>query len=252
MPVSWPRPRAAALAWLAALILGWPAAASAQDGLVFLDVNAGARATSRTFVDNAVFTELFEEGDLDATYSVPNGPTIDVTGGVWLGRGLAVGVGYARFERQDEATLSARIPHPLFFGRNRPVSGSAGLIRRTEHAIHLQLRWYAAGSGRLSLALFGGPTIYRIQQPVVTGVVYTDAYPFETATFLSAETQPVSATAFGLHAGVDVSVFVTRTVGFGVTATLGRGTAEADLGDAGITTLEAGGFEAGGGLRLRF
>ena len=241
------------LALLAGVVgLGWPAPAAAQDGLVFVDVNAGASTTSSTFVDNAVFTELFEEGDLDATYGVPSAPTIDVTGGVWLGRGVAVGVGYSRFVRRDEATLTARIPHPLFFGRPRPVSGSAGTLSRTEQAVHMQVRWYAATSGRLSLAFFGGPTLYRVTQGLVTGVDYADAYPFETATFISAETQTASGTAFGFHGGVDAALFVTQSVGFGVTALYGSGTATVKVGEAGPASLDAGGFKTGGGLRLRF
>ena len=62
------------------------------------------------------------------------------------------------------------------------MSGSAGTLSRTEKAVHMKVRWYAATRGRLSLAFFGGPTLYRVTHGLVTGVDYADAYPIETAT----------------------------------------------------------------------
>ncbi len=59
-------------------------------------------------------------------------------------------------------------------------------------------------------------------------------------------------TGWGYHLGADFSVFFSRVVGIGGFARYSA--AEVEQVDLGNTTVKnkAGGFQAGGGLRLRF
>ena len=225
---------------------------TAQDGRVFIDVNGGLQATSTDFVDNVLFTEFVEEGDFDATYAIDTGVIVDVSGGVALGRGLALGAGYSRFNRQNDASIDARIPHPFFFNRDRTIVGSSANLTHEETAVHVQLRWFAPLRGRVSLALFGGPTFFNLRQGLVTTVDFSQSYPFNEASFTSAATGSDSASAVGYNVGADVSVFFSRFVGVGVLARYTRCTVDLVSQDEGLVSIDAGGFHAGGGLRLRF
>ena len=237
------------VAWVAvaAALLGSGAPAFAQDGRVFIDINGGTQATSTGFTDNVAFTAFVEEGDFDATYDIATGVIVDVGGGVALGRGLALGVGYSRFSRNDDAGVDARVPHPFFFNRDRSIAGSVTNLTRTETAVQLQLRWFAPLRGRVSVGFFGGPTFFAVTQELVTAVDFSQSYPFNEASFTSASTGKDSASAVGYHVGADVGFFFSRSVSVGVLARWSRASVDLVSEDDGLVSIAAG-----GGLRLRF
>ena len=86
---------------------------------VFINANGAYQATKTDFTDTVDFTLFAEDGDFIADYQVAAAPLFDVSGGVMLGRYGAVGVGVSRFRTQDDAAVTARLPHPLFFDRTR-------------------------------------------------------------------------------------------------------------------------------------
>ena len=245
-------PETRRVAWAVVALLGWGTPAAAQDGRVFIDINGGLQATSTDFTDNVAFTAFVEEGDFDATYAVATGVIVDVGGGVALGRGLALGVGYSRFNQSGEARVDARIPHPFFFDRDRSIAGSAANLIRTETAVHLQLRWFAPLGGRFSVGFFGGPTFFTVTQGLVTAVDFSQSYPFNEASFTSAATGEDSASAVGYNVGADVGFFFSRSVGVGVLARWSRASVDVGTEAEGRVPVAGGGLHAGGGLRLRF
>ncbi len=138
-------PRIRLLAWVAvtAALLAPPTPAAAQDGRLYVDINGGIQATTSDFADNVVFTEFVEQGDFDATYAIDSGVILDIGGGVRLPLNLGAGVGFSRFDKGNDASVDARIPHPFFFDSDRSVAGSATNLTRTETAVHVQVRWFA-------------------------------------------------------------------------------------------------------------
>jgi hypothetical protein len=103
---------------VAATVVAWlfafPVDATAQPARFFVDMNGGTQISTTSFGDNIVFTEFVEEGDLNATHAVEGGPIIDIGGGIRLGKGLALGAGFTRFDGGHDASVDARIPHPFF------------------------------------------------------------------------------------------------------------------------------------------
>lgn len=83
-------------------------------------------------------------------------------------------------------------------------------------------------------------------------VAINETYPFDTATFASATTKQLSETAVGFNAGVDISRPLSPTVGIGALIRYSRGDVKFDDPDIGQQTVKAGGFEAAGGVRVRF
>jgi hypothetical protein len=77
-------------------------------------------------------------------------------------------------------------------------------------------------------------------------------YPFDTATFGSAMTKQLSKTAVGLNAGVDISRLLTPHFGVRALVRYSRGDVKFDDPDVGKQTVQAGGVEVVGGVRVGF
>ena len=245
------RPTASLLAAaaLAGVVL-LPATAAAQVG-GYVSLNGGTQATSTTFDDNVVFPEFHEDADFDAAYGVGSGRVFDGGGGVRLANGLAFGIGVSRFNKLDPVSIDARIPHPFFFDRPRSLSGSRPDLTRMETAVHVEVRWFAPVADAAEFSVFGGPTFFNLQQDVVTSIAYDHSYPYNEASFGSASTTALSASAVGFHAGADVGFFFSEAIGVGAVLRYSAGSVDLPSDDGAIT-VDAGGFHVGGGLRLRF
>ena len=226
--------------------------AAQQAARGFVALNGGYQATSTDFADNIVFTKFVEEGDLDATYGLGAGAMYDLGGAVRLWRNLAVGVAVSAFSKATDTSVTARIPHPFFFDRDRQVSGSQGDVGREETAAHAQVMWVVAVNEALEFAVFGGPTFFNIKQDLVTDVLFAQAYPFDTATYTGTTTDRQSKSTVGFNVGADVAYYFSGRIGVGWLARFSRATIDLRSHDGGTVAVETGGFHTGGGLRLRF
>ena len=251
------RRRMARLALMATLIsiavLGFPVTGAAQQGTRgFVTLNGGYQAATRPFVDNFVLTKFAEEGNLDADYRLGGGPLYDVGGGVRVWRKFAVGVDVSVFTNSDDASVTAQIPHPFFFDRDRQISGAQGGVRRTETAVHVQGIWVVPVNEAIEIAVFGGPTFFNLKQDLVTDVLFTQEYPYDTATYAGTTTGRQSRTKVGFNVGADVTFYFSGHIGVGVMARFGRTTIDLPSQDGGTVAVETGGLHTGGGLHLRF
>ena len=233
-------------------LLASSADVAAQTPRVFIDLNGGTQASTTDFADNVAFIEFVEEGDLTARHTIDTGLIVDASGGVVLGKGLAIGVGFTQFERRHDASVDARVPHPFFFDQSRSVSGAARDLTRQERAVHLQLRWFAPLPGPIQLALFAGPSFFSVEQDLVTAVSVTQSFPFDSASFDAAASRRHSKSETGYHVGADVAVFFSRYVGVGGLVRLSRASVDFTSEDGGRVPVDVGGVQVGGGLRVRF
>jgi hypothetical protein len=150
-----------------------------------------------------------------------------------------------------DANVTASVPHPFFFAKPRSVAGTTPSTRR-ETAGHIQAVYLLPGR-RLNVMIFGGPSLFSIRQTLVTDVVYSETYPYDTATFSSAQTaSSTSKTAIGFHAGVDVAWMFSRSLGVGGTARFARAQATLNATNNPALKVDAGGLLVGGGIRLAF
>ncbi|MGE5362246.1 MAG: hypothetical protein ACM3NQ_24780 [Bacteroidales bacterium] len=125
-------------------------------------------------------------------------------------------------------------------------------LRRAETAAHLQIVVKPKTSRDTQLLLYGGPTYFKVNQEMIdslfTSGASLDGYTFSEQT----------ANAWGYNFGADMTAFLHRNAGLGVTLRYSRATvqmrdsAKALLGEDGTQPVTAGGFVFGFGLRLRF
>jgi len=238
----------AVVAWLFAS----PLDATAQPARLFVDVNGGTQISTTDFEDNVVFTEFVEESDLNATHAVARGPIIDIGGGIRLWKGLALGAGFTRFDGGHDASVDARIPHPFFFDRHRSITGSAPNLARQERAVHVHVRWFAPVPGPVQIAVFAGPSFFSVKQDLVTAVNVTQSFPFDTASFVSAETHRHAASVTGYHLGADAAFFFSRHIGLRGLVRFSRASVDFTSEDGGLVPVDLGGVQLSGGLRVRF
>ena len=222
----------------------------------FINANGGQLETT-DFADTVDFTLFAEDGDFMADYQVAAAPLFDVSGGAMLGRFAAVGVGVSRFRTQDDAAVTARLPHPLFFDQDRTVSGTASSLTREEITIDLQATWILPIARHFDLSLFGGPTFFIVEQDLVTSVSNTETFPFDTTTFDAATAERQSQSGIGYNIGVDFTYFLQAAgsgtrVGLGALVRFSRASIDFVSEDGDTIAVEAGGLYIGGGLRLRF
>jgi hypothetical protein len=240
---------------LAALALAWPAAAAAQNAAaserVIVSLNGGYQASSRTFDDDFSFEQYVEQATVDVDYEVDAGPAFDGSVMIRLWQGLGAGVGVTHFSKDGVARITGSIPHPFQFGQPRAIQGETA-VDHTETGTHVQIGWMGMASRSVRYVVWAGPSWISVEQSFVTGVRYSETYPFDTAEFSFADLARASESATGFNAGVDVTWAFAKNVGVGGLVRFASATATVAPAEGRTIDLEVGGFIAGGGVRLLF
>ena len=264
------------LTWALAAAIGVAAAASpaaaqtrAGGGRGFVTINGGIGALAGAFADDVVFAEsgrtftgtpvgmlsaaaALEEARFTGDHTPVAAPGLDVGAGVRVAGNFALGAAVSYAVGEDEATVSARAPHPFFYDRDREFSGLAAGLARRELGIHVQAQILVPVTESFTVTLFGGPTIARLERDLLTDVRFRQQYPFEEASYDAAVAAGQSGTGVGFNAGADVAYYFSNAAGVGLLARYSRATVDLASANGGTVGVPAGGLQLGGGLRLRF
>lgn len=241
------------------VILLIPAAALAQTpsaprakterGAIYL--NGGYQAGTADVQDTVNFTSSAETGTFTWKFPVKPGAALDAGGRVRVWKRLSIGVAVTRFQANGTATVTALIPHPFFFKTPRTVEGTAS-IERQETAVHLRAVFASAPGRKLQFTGVVGPAFFTVKQNLVDKVNYSEAYPFDSATFTSATTRSVSKSKTGLGVGADVAYYFQKNLGVGLSASFAKVTFDLKASDDSTASVSAGGAIIGLGVRIRF
>jgi hypothetical protein len=215
----------------------------------YVVLNGVYQSGTPAFSEAFSYTEYVEKTTITTEYPTKKGPAFDGGGAVRIWRNLAVGVNVSLAERSTDGSVTGAIPHPFYFNAARSISGTAA-IERSENAVHVQALWAIPAGRRLLIALGGGPSFFSVKQSLVQHVTYSESYPYDTATFASASVTQPSASAVGFGGSVDVGYYFSRYVGFGGMVRYTHATVPLTTRDSTLS-VDAGGFEAGLGLRFR-
>ena len=217
-----------------------------------ISINFGAQPSASTFSATTDTPVYQQTATLTTSYGVPSGQFFD--GGVILrvSGGFGIDVAASSFTRSQTASTSGSIPHPLLFNRPRPISGTSSPLERNEITGYIGAA-YVLSEGRVDLAVSGGPAFFTVNQDLVANVTYAEAAPFDTVAFTGAVATKATATRIGFDASVDVGIKLSKYVGVGGIVRYSRASMTFPLADtaAGVHA-DAGGTQAGGGLRLYF
>jgi Bacterial SH3 domain len=215
-------------------------------------VNGMYQATSNAFTATTTLTRNVEPGSVTTSYGAGRPPVLDVGGRAIAARHLAVGAAVTWLSQSTDGAVSASIPHPFFFNAPRSVSGVAAGGPREELAVHGEVSGLVPIGRAAQLAVFGGPSYFQLKQGLVIDVKNTEAYPYDSATFISATTLNVTKSQIGFNAGVDLAARVSKHVGVGVIARYSRASVQLPASATENVTVRAGGLQVGGGVRFGF
>jgi hypothetical protein len=166
---------------------------------------------------------------------------------VW-GNNLLAGVTYSHTSSDGNVSLTAVLPHPLFFDQPRTVTGSQSGSKHSEDVVHIDAIWMLPVANKLDVGIFAGPSIFAVKQDTVTEVTVTETSN-PAAPTISAPLNRVSRTTVGFNFGADVQYLIGAKWGVG-------GTARYSIGSVSIPnateSLTVGGFQIGVGGRYRF
>ena len=232
------------------LVAAVPAAAQSLPRFS-VSVNGGYQPSTTSFDDHFTFDLNRETASVDIAYPVDAGPLFDAGVGIRIWKGLGAGLAVSRFNGEGTVSVTATLPHPLFFQRNRSISGETSGIARDETGVHIQAQYQLPPFGKLQVVLAGGPSVLDITQSLITDVNYTESYPYDTASFVGIDSRRVAGTATGFNAGADVRWMFTRNFGVGGLVRFTRATVDLEINNRTVT-VDAGGTQVGAGVRLAF
>jgi hypothetical protein len=250
------------------VVLGLVMSASAEAQTTFergwIDVNLGVAVAAEDAFSMRTTRDIFDEpADFGADYSLPRGASFDFGGGVMITPVFGAGVSFSGTAHEDVANLTARVPHPVF--ANVYATDSAptdDLLQRVEGGVNLQAMIVPVQSDHFRFRVFGGPTYFRVEQDAVNTIRYEQAFLFlqrvNAVEITGSESDRIEGTAWGFHGGADASFFFNRVIGLGGFAKFSRASVDLEntlassAGDDDVVNVKAGGFQMGGGLRLKF
>jgi outer membrane protein with beta-barrel domain len=244
--------RAVLFSFAIALSVAAPATAQTWPERVHVSVNAAFQPTANDFTDRFEFERYLETGSTEVDYPVQGGFIFDAGAGYRFWKNLAAGVSVSYFTRDDAASTTSSFPHPFFFNQPREVTGEATGVKRSETAVHVQLMYLVNRGGRLRFVLSGGPSYFTVEQDLVTEVTITETFPYDTATFASAQKSRKKGSAAAFNVGADVMWMLNRTFGVGGLVRFSRASVDLDAPAGRTISVDAGGVYVGGGVRLLF
>lgn len=233
-----------------ALALMAASPASAQGPLYrgFFNVNFGAQVTSRTIDESSTFTLYEEQGTVEGSREVGAGPLFDLSGGFRVWNSVFVGAGYSRFSDKADLVLEARVPDPLHYDRPRAATLTLADAEHTEHVFHMQVLYSLPLTEKLEVMVGGGPSYFTLTQDVLDEVSAVEGSTL-TVTGTSAS---VSEGGWGYNVGADLSYLFTDRLGAGFFARYSEASISMPAGEGNSRDVKVGGFQVGGGLRVRF
>jgi hypothetical protein len=243
------------IAWPAGAQMRYPrpmAAGPASNPRVFISVNAGMQPVPDAPADRFTFGDNLETATVDVEYALGRPAIFEGGVAMRLWRRVGAGVALSRAALDAAAAVDARIPHPFFFEQPRTVTGDVSQLKRSETAVHFQVVYLVPARPRIRVLLSAGPSRMSVEHDLVTDVHYQESYPFDSAAFRSTSRRSFTGSTIGIHAGVDVAYMLTRTIGAGGMIRFSHGDIDMAGPDSRRISIETGGIQAGGGLRVVF
>jgi hypothetical protein len=216
--------------------------APAEPTKAFVDVNIGVQTPSRTLETSTSFPLYNENAVVNSAQTISSGAIFDARGGYRLGSRFGVAVAVSVLNRSSAGSLTASIPDPYVFNNPKIVTATGTGLTHNEIGTHVQLVWFVPVTEQFEVNIYAGPSFIYLTQDIMTASVPAGTQDVTVAT------QQETGTAIGGNVGVDGNYLFNRRYGVGIFVRYAGGSV--DLPSA--SGAQVGGFQVGGGLRVRF
>lgn len=213
-------------------------------------VGGGYQLGTQAFTQTISFNQFLEKATIATSYTADRAPGLDV--GIQFNAFKHVGFSAAAtlYNRDLAGSYSASFPHPLYFDHARTATGSVS-GKQKETAGHVNLVVFGA-SGSLDLSAWTGVSFFKVDADVLENVVYSQSYPYDSVTVTSAPQTKASDSPIGFNVGASADWRFARNIGFGIQGRYARAKAKFAVTNAPTAEVDAGGFQAGAGIRFYF
>jgi hypothetical protein len=234
-----------------------PAGVPPAAGRFTVFLNAGFQPASQDVGRTAVFDLYDEEARIEfGQDDVEGGGYFEIGGAYRFGERLGAGLSYMRVTSDGSSVANGSIPHPLEFDLFRTFSVSASGLEHKENIVHLFATWLMPLTEEVEMTFSAGPSIFNLSQEFIRTVSFTDVPPFTTVNVDRIEIDTFDETALGFNLGADamyaVGRFADMDLAVGANLRYSWGKADFDIAEGDSPSVKGGGFQFGGGLRVRF
>lgn len=234
-----------------------PAGVPPEPGRFNVFVNGGFQIASQDVTRSTAFPLYEEQAQIDFAQSDIGGGAFWEIGGTYRVRGdLGAGLSYSFLSSSGNATVNGSIPHPLLFDSFRQLTASADDLEHKERVVNLFATWHMPLTERIDVTFSAGPSFFNISQEFIRSISFSETSPFNEITLDSVELAAMKQNGVGFNVGADATYhamrFMGADLGVGAMIRYTRGTADFDVSDTESFSVTAGGFQLGGGIRVRF
>ena len=210
----------------------------------FAAFSAGLQIGTADVTSTQKFDLYGEEASLVSAQDVKGGLLLDGQAGYRVWRNLAVGVGVSFIQGKSDAAITGSIPDPIKFDSHRTASVTAADLSHRETWVTGLLTWVMPVTDKMDVFFSGGPAFVQVQQELPTGASVSEPGP----TLSNVTVTKFSKSGIGFVAGADVRYMLTSRIGLGAMAKF----AAASVALTDDTSVDAGGFQLGAGVRIKF
>jgi hypothetical protein len=227
-----------------------PAFAADDPYRVKVLLGGGYEVGTLSFSQRVSYEQYAETATIDTDYEADAAPGFDVAVQFNAFKHIGISVAGTLYERDLGASFQAAFPHPLYFNQPRAATGTlSGKMK--ERAGHASLVVFGH-NGSLDFSGWAGVSLFKVEADLLTDVTYTQSYPYDSVTVASTPVTTASDQPVGFNVGASLDYRFSKSVGFGVQGRFSQARAKLNVPNANEVEVNAGGFQAGGGIRFYF
>jgi hypothetical protein len=218
----------------------------------FVHLHGGGQPGSQD-VSHATDFDLYDErAHFETMQNIDGGGFLDIGGAVRLYENYGASISYAGFSSAGAVNYSGSLPHPEVFDRPRSFNGSA-TVEHKERGVHLQAVWFIPYTDKIDFTVGIGPSFFSAEQGFVRGFTFSENPPdFNTVTIDSVDVVNVKESGVGFNFGATGTYAITSYIGASVMLRYARASLTFNVGDGQTADVDAGGFQLGAGVGVRF
>ncbi len=237
------------------LLAATPARAqlSSWDDRGFLNLSgAGSSGSTKDFATSFNSFSIYQEtATASATQTVKSGGGFfDITLGARVWNNIGIGFNYWKGSSKSvDAPVTASIPDPIFFDKPRAIATSITGLQYAETWVAVPFIFTIPATDKVDVMVFGGPALVSADLDVPNSTSFSMTVPeASSGPQLNFTKTSFSKKTWGYQFGVDGRYMITKVIGAGAFLRVTKATSNFNN----TVSMDAGGVQVGGGLRVRF
>lgn len=210
----------------------------------FAGVSTGIQVGTAGVTSTQTFELYGENASLLSEQDVKGGLFFDGHVGYRMWNNVALGIGFTFVQAKADAAITGTIPDPIFFAS--PRTATAFVTDLSHRAIWFSAlaTWVVPVTDRIDVFISGGPALVQVQQELPATATVTEPGP----SIGDIGVTSFSESGLGFVAAADARYMITPRIGLGALAKFSASKVDITEG----TSMDVGGFQFGGGIRIKF